>query len=188
MAPKFTKIKTPLEGLFVIEPTVYGDERGFFLEAYNKKDFSDIGITKDFVQDNHSKSTKGALRGLHFQVKYPQEKLVRVIRGAIFDVGVDLRKNSSTYKKFFGIELSEQNKKMLYLPIGFAHGFLSLTEEVDVIYKVTEHFMVEYDRGIIWNDPDIMIQWSFEKYGIEAPIVSKKDGNLPKLCDIDNPF
>lgn len=185
---KFKKICTPLEGLYIIEPTKFEDDRGYFMETYNRKEFFSLGIVKDFVQDNHSKSKKGVLRGLHFQIKCPQEKLVRVIRGSVYDVAVDCRRRSPTFKNYFGIELSEKNQKMLYIPKGFAHGFLAITEEVNLIYKVTDYFMAEYDGGIVWNDPDIMILWPFEENGIVKPIVSDKDKNLPRINDIEIPF
>ncbi|MFX0084050.1 MAG: dTDP-4-dehydrorhamnose 3,5-epimerase [Candidatus Hodarchaeota archaeon] len=185
---KFKRIKGPIEGLMVIEPTLFKDDRGYFMEAYNKNEFSSLGINQDFVQDNHSKSMKGVLRGLHFQIKNPQRKLIRVIRGSVYDVAVDCRRRSPTFKKYFGIELSEKNNKMLYIPEGFAHGFLTLTEEVDLIYKVTDYYNVEYDCGIVWNDPEIMIQWPFEENGIVNPILSEKDKNLPRIADIKIPF
>ena len=184
----FKKTSLSIEGLCTIEPTVFDDHRGFFMETYSKKCYLNFGIQEEFIQENHSKSKKGVLRGLHFQIKFPQAKLVRVINGAIYDIVVDLRRNSPTYGKYIGIKLSEKNKKMLYIPKGFAHGFLALTDEVDVIYKVTEFYYPDYDRGIIWNDPDIGIQWPFRKYGIVQPIISTKDAKLPRLREIKNPF
>lgn len=181
---KFRKVSTPVEGLYVIEPTVFEDSRGFFMESWNKKAFEEIGFHLNFVQDNHSKSRKGALRGLHFQIKHPQGKLVRVVKGAVFDIAVDLRKGSPTFGKWYGIILSEENKKMLYIPEGFAHGFLVLTKEADFLYKATEYYYPEYDAGIVWDDPDIGIEWPLKEFGIEYPILSEKDKSLPKLRDI----
>lgn len=185
---KFKITKAPIEGIYIIEPSVFTDERGFFLESYSRKEFQTIGINEKFVQDNHSRSIGGVLRGLHFQTRFPQAKLIRVIRGAVFDVAVDLRRDSPTFQKYFSITLSEENRKILYLPKGFAHGFLTLTSSVDVIYKVSNHYYPEYDSGIIWNDPEIKIQWPFKQYGITEPLVSIKDANLPKLNEVDFSF
>ena len=185
---KFKLIKAPIEGLYIIEPTVFGDNRGFFTESYNKREFEKIGLDMNFVQDNHSRSKKGVLRGLHFQKKHPQGKLVRVIRGKVFDVAVDLRKGSPTFGKWYGIILSDENHLMFYIPEGFAHGFLVLSEEADFFYKCTDFYYPEYDAGIIWNDPDIGIKWPFEEYGIKEPILSEKDSKLPRLRDIEIPF
>lgn len=174
---KFKKIETGIEGLYIIEPTVFGDNRGFFLESYNKKEFEEIGITDEFVQDNHSKSQKNVLRGLHFQKNYPQGKLIRVIKGKIYDVVVDLRKENSTFGKWFGVELSEENKYMLYIPKGFAHGFLTLEDETEVLYKTTDYYNSEDEDGIIWNDKTLNIDWKFKEYGIDEKnlILSEKD-------------
>ncbi|MDO4690470.1 MAG: dTDP-4-dehydrorhamnose 3,5-epimerase [Fusobacterium sp.] len=182
---KFKKISTGIEGLFIIEPTVFGDERGFFIETYNKNDFAEIGINDEFVQDNHSKSKRGVLRGLHFQTKFPQGKLVRVIKGSVYDVAVDLRKNSKTFGKWFGIELSSNNKKMFFIPKGFAHGFLTLEDGSEFTYKCTDFYYPEYDSGIIWNDKDINIEWNFKKYMLEEQeiILSEKDKKLQTLED-----
>lgn len=158
------------------------------MESYNRRDFLDMGITEDFVQDNHSRSTKGVLRGLHLQTKHPQGKLVRVIRGAVYDVAVDMRKGSPTFGQFFGIKLSEKDRKMVYVPKGFAHGFLTLSKEADLTYKMTDYYFPEYDHGIIWNDPDINISWPLKEYGIEKPILSSKDQKLPRLKDVEYPF
>ena len=178
---KFKKIETPIKGLYIIEPTVFGDHRGFFMESWNKKDFEEIGLNLNFVQDNHSRSSKGVLRGLHFQDPQPQGKLVRVVRGMVYDVAVDLRKESKTFGKYYGIILSEENKLMFYIPEGFAHGFLVLSDIADFLYKTTNYYCKECDGGIIWNDPDIAIEWPFKEYGIEKPILSEKDKNLPTL-------
>ena len=174
---KFKKIETGIEGLYIIEPTVFGDERGFFLETYNKKEFEEIGIFEEFIQDNHSKSKKGVLRGLHFQTKHSQGKLVRVIKGSVYDVAIDIRKGSSTYGKWYGIELSAENKKMFFIPKGFAHGFLTLEDDTEFQYKCTDFYAPQYDSGIMWNDKDININWNFEKYGLkeEDIVLSEKD-------------
>ena len=174
---KFKKIETGIAGLYILEPTVFGDERGFFLETYSKKEFEEIGIFDEFVQDNHSKSKKGVLRGLHFQTKHSQGKLVRVIKGSVYDVAVDIRKDSSTYGKWYGVELSAENKKMFFIPKGFAHGFLTLEDETEFQYKCTDFYVPQYDSGIIWNDKDININWNFEKYGLKEKdiVLSEKD-------------
>ncbi|MCG0275998.1 MAG: dTDP-4-dehydrorhamnose 3,5-epimerase [Thermosediminibacteraceae bacterium] len=178
---KFEKIETGIDGLYIIKPIVFNDSRGFFMESWNERDFLDIGLDSKFVQDNHSRSTKGVLRGLHFQDPQPQGKLVRVVTGIVFDVAVDLRRDSPTFGKWFGVILSEENKKMLYIPEGFAHGFLVLSDYADFLYKATEYYCKEYDAGIIWNDPDIGIDWPLKEYGIKEPILSEKDRNLPTL-------
>lgn len=154
---KFTK--TSIEGLYVIEPRVFEDNRGYFMETYNYQDFKDAGLEMNFVQDNQSKSSKGVLRGLHFQKKHPQGKLVRVISGEVFDVAVDIRKGSKTYGKWYGVILSAKNKKQFYIPEGFAHGFLVLSEEAEFTYKCTDFYHPEDEDGIRWNDPDIGIEW-----------------------------
>ncbi len=151
--------RTPLEGVCIIEPTVHGDKRGYFTETYNKKDMSEFGLTMEFVQDNQSMSVKGVLRGLHFQKHFPQGKLVRVIKGCVFDVVVDLRRESATYGKWYGLELSAENKKQLYIPEGFAHGFLVLSEQAEFCYKVTDFYHPGDEGGLAWNDPTIGIEW-----------------------------
>ena len=151
--------KTPIEGLYVIEPTVHGDARGYFMETYNLKDMKEAGLDVTFVQDNQSMSVKGVLRGLHFQKQYPQGKLVRVIKGRVFDVAVDLRQESATYGKWFGVELSEENKKQFYISEGFAHGFLVLSEQAEFCYKVTDFYHPGDEGGLAWNDPEIGIKW-----------------------------
>jgi len=171
--------KTFIDGLYIIKPTVYGDSRGYFLETYNKKDYSAAGLDVDFVQDNQSKSKKGVLRGLHFQVKHPQGKLVSVLQGEVFDVAVDLRKDSETYGKWYGITLTGDNKTQFYIPPGFAHGFIVLSEEAVFSYKCTDYYHPEDEGGIIWNDPDIGIEWPLE--GIENVILSDKDKKLKAL-------
>ena len=151
--------KTPIEGLYVIEPTVYGDDRGYFVETYNQQDMKDAGLDMEFVQDNQSKSKKGVLRGLHFQKEYPQGKLVRVTKGRVFDVAVDLREGSETHGQWYGIELSDENFKQFYISEGFAHGFLVLSEEAVFQYKVTDFYHPGDEGGLAWNDPEIGIEW-----------------------------
>lgn len=157
-----SKIKvTPceIEGLFVIEPKVFGDDRGYFVETYNKQEFEECGLTMEFVQDNQSMSRKGVLRGLHFQKNFPQGKLVRVLSGEVFDVAVDIRKGSDTYGKWFGVILSDENKKQFYVPEGFAHGFLVLSETAVFAYKCTDFYHPEDEGGIRYDDPSIGIEW-----------------------------
>lgn len=149
----------PIKGLYIIEPTVHGDERGYFMETYNKRDLEEYGLNMNFVQDNQSMSTKGVLRGLHFQKKNPQGKLVRVIKGKVFDVAVDIRKDSKTFGKWYGIELTEENKKQFYIPEGFAHGFLVLSDVAEFCYKCTDFYCSDDEGGIAWNDPQIGIEW-----------------------------
>lgn len=151
--------KAPIEGLYVIEPTVHGDERGYFMETYNQRDMQDAGLNMVFVQDNQSMSKKGVLRGLHFQKQYPQGKLVRVIKGSVFDVAVDLRSGSATYGRWFGVELTEDNKKQFYISEGFAHGFLVLSDTAEFCYKVTDFYHPGDEGGLAWNDPAIGIDW-----------------------------
>lgn len=156
---KITVTKCEIEGLCVIEPTVFKDERGFFMETYNQNDFVEAGLDMVFVQDNQSMSTKGVLRGLHFQKNFPQGKLVRVVRGTVFDVAVDLRKSSATFGKWFGVELSAENKKQFYIPEGFAHGFLVLSDIAEFCYKCTDFYHPGDEGGLAWNDPEIGIDW-----------------------------
>ena len=151
--------KAPIEGLYVIEPTVHGDSRGYFVETYNRNDMHEAGLDMVFVQDNQSMSTKGVLRGLHFQKQYPQGKLVRVIQGTVFDVAVDLRAGSKAYGQWFGVELSEENNKQFYISEGFAHGFLVLSDVAKFCYKVTDFYHPGDEGGLAWNDPEIGIQW-----------------------------
>ena len=154
--------KTDIEGVYIIEPKVFGDSRGYFMETYNKEDFDKAGLKYNFVQDNQSKSHKGVLRGLHFQTKHPQSKLVRVVSGEVFDVAVDLRKDSKTYGKWVGVILSEDNKRMFMIPRGFAHGFVVLSDSAEFTYKCDDFYHPEDDGGIMWNDPDINIKWPYE--------------------------
>ncbi len=174
---KFNCIETGIEGLVILEPRVFGDDRGFFMESYSKRDFEEIGLNMDFVQDNHSKSKKGVLRGLHFQTKHTQGKLVRVIAGSVLDVAVDLRRESPTFGQVKTVLLTAENKKIFYVPEGFAHGFVTLEDNTEFQYKCTDYYAPEYDSGIIWNDKDLDINWEFEKYGIkvEELNLSEKD-------------
>ena len=177
--------KTKLDGVVIIEPDVFGDNRGFFMESWNKKKMEEAGLFYDFVQDNHSKSTvKGTLRGIHFQKgNKAQAKLVRCVKGVVLDVAVDLRQNSPTFKQWVGVELSEENKKQLLIPRGFGHGFVTLTDDVEFLYKADNYYASEADAGIRWNDPDIGIEW-----GIENPILSEKDKKNPFLKDCKELF
>lgn len=152
-------IKASIEGLFIIEPTVHGDNRGYFMETYNQKDFEEVGLTMKFVQDNQSLSKKGVLRGLHYQKKHPQGKLVHVIKGKVFDVAVDLRKESNTFGKWFGVELSEENKRQFYISEGFAHGYLVMSDIAEFCYKCTDFYHPGDEGGLAWNDPKIGIEW-----------------------------
>ncbi len=165
-------IRTQIPDVILIEPKVFSDERGFFLESYQKKRFMEAGITAEFVQDNHSKSHRGTLRGLHYQIQQPQGKLIRVISGEIFDVAVDIRRNSPTFGKWVGDYLSAENKRMLWVPAGFAHGFCVTSPEAEVIYKATDYYAPQWERTIIWNDPTIGINWPV---GDTSPILSPKD-------------
>ena len=170
-----------IEGLYIIEPAVFPDERGYFMETYNQRDFEEAGLKMNFVQDNQSMSVKGVLRGLHFQKQYPQGKLVRVVRGKVFDVAVDLRKDSKTYGRWFGVELSAENKKQFYIPEGFAHGFLVLSEEAEFCYKCTDFYHPGDEGGIKWDDPEIGIKWPLQD-GTNL-IISEKDQKWDGLID-----
>ncbi len=156
---KFNFIKTDIDGVIIVEPTVFGDDRGYFMETYQYNDYCEGGINVTFVQDNQSMSKKGVLRGLHFQINYPQSKLVRVIRGEVYDVAVDLRKDSPTYGKYAGILLSAENKRQFFIPKGFAHGFVVLSDEAEFVYKVDDFYHPNDEGGLMWNDPDIGIDW-----------------------------
>ncbi len=178
----FSRLEIP--GLILIIPQVFDDGRGFFLEIYKHTDFAAVGIHEHFVQDNYSRSTRGSLRGLHYQKKpKAQGKLVGCLRGTIFDVAVDIRNGSPHYGKWAGVELSEKNRQLLYVPPGFAHGFQVLSESADVMYKCTQEYSPADDRGIIWNDPDIHISWP-----VNDPILSSKDKTHPILKNADNNF
>lgn len=166
-------IPTEIPDVLVFEPKVFGDTRGFFMESFNQKAFeSAVGRPVGFVQDNHSRSAQGVLRGLHYQVRQPQGKLVRVVQGAVFDVAVDVRRSSPTFGRWVGVELSEVNRRQLWVPPGFAHGFLVLSESADFLYKTTDYYAPSFERSIVWNDPDIDIEWP--ETGI-APVLSAKD-------------
>lgn len=178
---RFEFSEAPIKGVRIIEPKVFADERGCFLETYNFSDFKAAGIGAVFVQDNESRSVKAVLRGLHYQKTHPQAKLVRVISGEVFDVAVDIRKGSPTYGKWFGILLSGENKKQLYIPEGFAHGFLVLSETAEFAYKCTDFYRPADEGGIVWNDPGIRIEWPLENIG--RVILSDKDKRLPGIGD-----
>lgn len=180
----FTFIETEIKDVYIIEPKVYGDNRGYFEETYQYENFKEAGLDMIFVQDNESKSKKGVLRGLHFQTQYSQGKLVRVLQGEVFDVAVDLRKSSETYGKWTGVRLSSENKKMLYIPENFAHGFLVLSEEAVFTYKCTNLYHPEFDSGIFWNDKDIYIEWPLD--GINDAILSDKDKKQQTFAEFNS--
>lgn len=178
----FTFIKTEISGVVIVEPKIFGDSRGYFMESYTKEDFKLGGIDVEFVQDNQSKSKKGVLRGLHFQTQNQQGKLVRVLSGEVYDVAVDIRKGSSTYGKWVGTYLSSENNKQFYMPPGFAHGYLVLSDEAVFGYKCTDYYNAKAEGGIMWNDPDIGIEWPLDR--IPEMILSEKDKHLPYLKDL----
>jgi dTDP-4-dehydrorhamnose 3,5-epimerase len=185
---KLTVSQTSLPGLLLIEPKAFGDDRGFFLEFYNRDSFKEFGLAEPFVQDNHSRSKKGVLRGMHYQNNpTPMGKLVKCVHGRIFDVGVDVRKGSPTFGQWFGEILTGDNHKMLYLPPGFAHGFLSLEDDTDVIYACTNVYSPKDERAVVWNDPDLAIKWPLELVGGKA-LVNDKDQTSPGLKNIDTNF
>ena len=177
---KITVTKTDINDLVVVTPKVFEDNRGYFFESYNKRDFWEAGLIYDFVQDNQSESSKGVLRGLHYQIQYPQAKLVRVIKGEVFDVAVDLRKGSETYGKWFGLILSEDNKKQLLIPRGFAHGFLVLSDKAVFSYKCDDFYHPDDEGGLMWNDPDIGISWP----NVENIVLNDKDKKHPLFKDL----
>jgi len=180
---KFKRLEIP--DVILIEPQVFEDERGFFMESYKESEFRNFGIEEKFVQDNHSKSKKNVLRGLHYQLPpKEQAKLVSCVKGKVFDVAVDIRKGSPYYGKWIGEYLSEENKNMLFIPTGFAHGYLVMSEEAEILYKVTNEYSPEYDRGITWNDSEIGINWPIEG----KPILSEKDKKLSNLEEVNNDF
>lgn len=179
---KFNFVKMEIDGVYIIDNGVFGDSRGYFMETYNYNDFKAEGLDLVFVQDNQSSSIKGVLRGLHFQKTHPQGKLVRVIKGEVFDVAVDIRKNSKTFGKWVGVTLSEENKRQFYIPQGFAHGFLVLSDEAEFCYKCTDFYHPEDEGGIAYDDSDIGIEWPME--GIDKVILSDKDRNRNKLSEI----
>lgn len=182
----FNFIETKIKDLYIVEPKVFGDNRGYFMESYNKKAFEEAGLTMEFVQDNESKSKKGVLRGMHFQTKHTQGKLVRVTEGAVYDVAVDLRKGSPTFGMWEGVLLTAENKKQFYVPEGFAHGFLVISDTATFNYKCTDFYAPEYDSGLLWNDPDVGIEWPLE--GIGEILLSEKDKNQKTLKELDLPF
>ncbi len=182
----FKLTATGISDLVIIEPQIFGDDRGYFMETYNQKDYQSAGLNMIFVQDNESRSKKGVLRGLHFQTKYTQGKLVRCTEGEVFDVAVDLRKKSATYKKWFGVVLTAENKKQFYVPEGFAHGFLVLSDYATFQYKCTNFYAPEYDGGIIWNDPDIGIEWPISNKTEVS--LSEKDKLHKRLTEQKLPF
>ena len=174
-------LETALPGVLVLEPKVFGDARGFFMESWNAKTFADLGLTLPFVQDNHSRSAQGVLRGLHYQLNDPQGKLVRVVSGAVFDVAVDLRRASPHFGKWVGYELSAANQRMMWVPPGFGHGFVVLSESADFLYKTTAYYAPQWDRGVRWDDPDIGVQWPLDA----PPLLSAKDQAAPLLKDAE---
>jgi dTDP-4-dehydrorhamnose 3,5-epimerase len=177
----FKKISTSLPGVFILEPRVFGDERGFFLESYNERVFVELGIEERFVQDNHSSSQRNVLRGLHYQTQHTQGKLVRVAEGEILDVAVDLRRSSPTFGGWEAVRLSGDNKRMLWIPKGFAHGFRVISETAQVLYKATDYYAPEFERTLAWNDPNLKIEWELDG----DPIVSAKDQRGLALRDAD---
>ncbi len=174
-------IETSLPGVLLLEPKVFGDARGFFLESWNRQTFAELGLDLDFVQDNHSRSARGVLRGLHYQLNEPQGKLVRVVNGAVFDVAVDVRKSSPHFGQWVGYELSDDNQRMMWIPPGFAHGFLVLSESADFLYKTTAYYAPQWDRGIRWDDPQIGVAWPLEG----TPALSARDQVQPWLQDAE---
>ena len=172
-------IATIIQGVVIIEPRVYADARGYFFESYNQRDLSTYGIDTVFVQDNHSLSQRGTLRGMHYQLSPGQVKLVRVVAGEVFDVVVDLRRSSPTYGCWYGVTLSANNKRQLYIPVGLAHGFCVISEQVEFLYKVSSYYDPQAERGLAWNDPSIGISWP-----LAAPILSERDQQHPQLCQI----
>jgi dTDP-4-dehydrorhamnose 3,5-epimerase len=175
-------IPTPIEGLLILEPTVFGDERGFFYESFNAKRFAELtDVQLPFVQDNHSRSARGVLRGMHYQIRQAQGKLVRVTAGSVFDVAVDLRKSSPTFGKWFGVELSAENKRQFWIPPGFAHGFAVTSEFAEFLYKTTDYYAPEYERSLAWNDPAVGIEWPIAG----TPLLSAKDQKGAALADAE---
>ena len=181
---KFKKIETSIDGVCIIEPTVFGDNRGYFMETYSTEEFKEIGLNYNFVQDNQSKSKKGVLRGLHFQKENTQAKLVRVIKGEVFDVAVDLRPGSETYGKWEGVILSEENKRMFMIPRGFAHGFLVLSDEAEFTYKCDDIYNHSAEGGLKWDDPDVAIKWPMGDLKPEELLTSEKDALWPSLKEL----
>ncbi len=175
-------ITTPLDGLLMLEPRVFGDDRGFFYESFNARQFAEAtGVSASFVQDNHSRSAKGVLRGLHYQIQQAQGKLVRVTTGAVYDVALDLRKSSPTFGQWFGAELSAENKRQMWIPAGFAHGFVVISEHAEFLYKTTDYWAPEHERAILWNDPALAITWPLDV----TPLLSAKDQAASLLADAE---
>ena len=171
---------TPIPGVLVLEPKVFGDARGFFFESFNQRDFeAATGLQRNFVQDNHSRSTKGVLRGLHYQVQHPQGKLVRVTAGSVFDVAVDIRSDSPTCGQWFGLELSAENRKQLWIPEGLAHGFVVTSEHAEFLYKTTDYWYPEHERSLLWSDPDLAIDWPLSQLD-GPPLLAAKDAAAPR--------
>ncbi|MHA4867870.1 dTDP-4-dehydrorhamnose 3,5-epimerase [Duganella sp. PWIR1] len=176
-------ITTPLEGLLVLEPRVFGDDRGFFFESFNARRFAELtGVSAEFVQDNHSRSSKGVLRGLHYQIQQAQGKLVRATAGSVFDVAVDIRKSSPTFGQWYGCELSAENKRQMWIPAGFAHGFVVTSDSAEFLYKTTDYWAPEHERAILWNDPAVGIAWPALD---AAPLLSGKDQAASLLADAE---
>jgi dTDP-4-dehydrorhamnose 3,5-epimerase len=173
------RIDTSLPGVYVLEPRVFSDARGFFAETYNARQFRELGITSEFVQDNHSQSVRGTLRGLHYQLRHPQAKLCRVVVGEVLDVAVDIRLGSPTFGQSFSVKLSAENKRQIYIPRGFAHGFVVLSEVAEFLYKCDDFYHGDDDRGVYWNDPALGIDW-----GVPEPLLSDKDRKSPRLADV----
>lgn len=178
---KFKLIETGIEGMVIIEPQIFSDNRGYFMETWNRREFHDIGLDMDFVQDNQSCSSKGVLRGLHYQTQHAQGKLVRVLQGEVYDVGVDLRPDSLTFCKWYGVYLNDENRKLFYVPPGFAHGFVVLSDRTVFAYKCTDFYYPEYDRGIMYNDPVLAVHWPMND--LQELIISDKDKKLPQFAD-----
>ncbi|WP_217900122.1 dTDP-4-dehydrorhamnose 3,5-epimerase [Noviherbaspirillum humi] len=175
-------VSTSIPDVLILEPTVFGDDRGFFFESFNARRFQELtGVAAEFVQDNHSKSAKNVLRGLHYQIQQPQGKLVRVVSGEVFDVAVDIRKSSPTFGKWVGATLSAENKRQLWIPEGFAHGFVVLSDSAEFLYKTTDYWAPEHERSILWSDPEIGVQWPIE----DVPLLSAKDRNGKSFCDAE---
>lgn len=176
-------LPTPIDGLLILEPKVFGDDRGFFMESWNERMFGELtGVRSHFVQDNHSRSARGVLRGLHYQIRQPQGKLVRVASGTVFDVALDLRRASPTFGRWHGVELSGENKRQFWIPPGFAHGFVVLSESADFLYKTTDYYAPEHERSIAWNDPALGIDWHL---GDITPLLSAKDRAGVRLADAE---
>ena len=171
---------TSVPGVMIIEPRVFTDARGFFMETYHRARFTEAGLAHEFVQDNQSHSVRGTLRGLHYQIQHPQGKLIRVVRGEVFDVAVDLRRSRPTFGRWIGVYLSEENKRQLYVPPGFAHGFCVVSDEADFFYKCTDYYHPEFERTVLWNDPDLGIDWP-----VREPVVSEKDRRGSPLAEAE---